>query len=132
MPTRSEISVSEHLKRIPPATRSTVQAARRTVKSAAPKAKEVAYRTTRARGAKSPVMYKISRYVVDDVQVAGIGTFPKYATLFFARGRELDNGSGLLQGTGKARFIRLRGPADAGRPAVKRIIREAFKLAARD
>jgi hypothetical protein len=73
-------------------------------------------------------MYKICRYVVDDVQVAGIGTFPKYATLFFARGRELDDGSGLLQGTGRARFIRLRTPADAGRPAVKRVVKAAFKL----
>jgi hypothetical protein len=130
MPTPAEITVAEHLKRVPPSVRSTVQAARRTVKSVAPKAREVAYRTSRARGAKSPVMYKICRYVVDDVQVAGIGTFPKYATLFFARGRELDDGSGLLHGSGKARFARLRTPADAGRPAVKRVVKAAFKLTA--
>ena len=128
MTPRSGISVAEHLKRIPPASRPLVQAARRTVKSVAPKAKEIAYNTTRSAGAKSPSMYKISRYVVGDVQVAGIGAFPKYAALFFARGTELDNRSGLLHGTGKARFIRLRTPADAERPAVKRIIREAFKL----
>lgn len=73
-------------------------------------------------------MYKVCRYVVDDVQVVGIGTFPKYASLFFARGRELDDGSGLLEGTAKARFIKLRTPADAERPAVKRIVRQAFKL----
>lgn len=73
-------------------------------------------------------MYKIARYVVDDVQVVGIGAFPKYAAVFFARGTELDNGSGLLHGTGKARFVRLRTSADAGRPALKRIISEAFKL----
>lgn len=51
-------------------------------------------------------MYKTSRYLVDEVQVAGIGTFAK-------------------------RFIRLRTPAEAERPAVKRIISEAFKLAGR-
>jgi hypothetical protein len=128
MPPRATISVSEHLKRISPAVRPIVQAARRTVKSVAPKAKEVAYNTARSPGAKSPSMYKISRYVVDDLQVAGIGTFPKHSALFFSRGTELDNSSGLLEGSGKARFVRLRTPADAERPAVKRIVKEAFKL----
>jgi hypothetical protein len=72
-------------------------------------------------------MYKMFRYVVDDVQVAGIGTFPTSVSLFFRRGRELDDESGLLEGTGTARFIRLRTPADAERPGVKRLIRKAFK-----
>jgi hypothetical protein len=76
-------------------------------------------------------MYKISRYVVEDSQVAGIGIFPKYASLFFARGNELDNASGLLEGSGTARFVRLRTPADALRPAVKRLIKEAFRLGGR-
>jgi hypothetical protein len=130
MPTRAELPISEHLRRIPPARRSTVQAARRTVKAAAPKATEIAYRSSRTPGATSPSMYKVCRYEVDDVQVAGIGTFPKYATLFFSRGRELDNSSGLLEGSGKARFIKLRTPADAQRPAVKRIVRQAFSSGA--
>ena len=61
--------------------------------------------------------------------VAAIGTYPRYATLFFFRGRELDDGSGLLEGGGKElRFIRLRSPADAGRPPVKRLVRKAFTL----
>jgi hypothetical protein len=128
----SGTSVAEHLKRVAPAVRPIAQAARRTVKSVAPKAKEIAYNTSRSAGTKSPSMYKIARYVVDDVQVAGIGTFPKYAALFFARGTELDNRSGLLHGTGKARFLRLRTRADAERPAVKRIVREAFKLGPRN
>jgi hypothetical protein len=128
MPTAVAISVAEHLKRIPPVARPIVQAARRTVKSVAPTAKEIAYNTSRPLGAKSPSMYKISRYVVDDVQVAGVGTFPRYAVVFFSRGNELDNESGLLQGSGRARFVRLRTVQDAERPAVKRMIREAFKL----
>jgi hypothetical protein len=128
MPTPAEISVSEHLKRIPPAVRPTVQTARRTVKSVAPKAKEIAYRSSRSRGATSPSMYKVCRYVVDGAPVVGIGTFPRYASMFFSRGRELDDGSGLLEGAGKARFVRLWMPADAERPALKRIVRRAFKL----
>lgn len=126
MPTPAEIPPAEHLRRTPPALRATVQAARRTVKSAAPKAKELTYRTSRTLGAASPSMYKMFRYVVDDVQVAGIGTFPKTVSLFFSRGRELDDESGLLEGTGAARFIRLRTPADVERPAVRRLIRKAF------
>ncbi len=75
-------------------------------------------------------MWKIVRYVVGGANVVGVGTFPSHATLFFYRGRELDDGSGLLQGSGKdSRFITLRAPADAERPAVKRLVREAFKLA---
>jgi len=60
------------------------------------------------------------------VQVAGIGTFPTTVSLFFRRGGELDDESGLLEGTGTARFIRLRTPADAKRPAVRRLLRKAF------
>jgi hypothetical protein len=121
--------VSETLKRVPPAVRPTVQAARRTVKAVAPRASEVAYRSLPPRS--SRYMWKIVRYAVDGAYVVGIGTFPRHGTLFFYRGRELDDGSGLLEGTGKdSRFIRLRAPADAERAAVKRMVRKAFKLAA--
>jgi hypothetical protein len=126
MPTR-EITVSEHLKKIPPAVRPTVQAARRTVRAVAPKAKELAYQSRPPRSSRA--MYKIIRYTLDDEYVAAIGTFPTYATLFFPRGRELDDGSGLLEGGGKEfRFVRLASPADAERPAVKRIVRKAFAV----
>lgn len=74
-------------------------------------------------------MWKIVRYAVDGANVVGIGTFPRHSTLFFYRGRELDDGTGLLEGSGKdSRFITLRAPTDAERPAVKRIVRKAFKL----
>lgn len=129
MPTAVPISAAEHLKRLPPSVRPMVQAARRTVKAAAPKAKEITYRSSRARGAKSPSMYKLFRYIVDEEQVAGIGTFPKYAAIFFARGGDLDDPAGLLQGSGKSRFVRLRTTADAQRPELKRIVRQAFRMA---
>lgn len=127
MPTVPEIPISEHLKKIPPAVRPTVQAARRTVKAIAPKAEEISYRS---RPPRSPsAMYKIIRYAVDGANVAGIGTFTNHATLWFYRGREIDDGSGLLDGGGKdARFITLRTPADAEGRAVKQLVRKAFKL----
>ncbi|TMC73236.1 MAG: DUF1801 domain-containing protein [Chloroflexi bacterium] len=122
------ITVADHLKKIPPAVRPTVQAARRVVKGVAPKAEELAYQSSPPRSRQA--MYKIIRYTVEGEAVVAIGTFPTYATLFFRHGRELDDGSGLLQGGGKEfRFIRLASPADAERPAVKRIVRKAFALA---
>jgi hypothetical protein len=122
------IPVSDHLKKVPPAVRPIVQAARRTVKTAAPKADEISYQSQPPRS--SSYMWKIVRYAVDGENVVGIGTFPRHSTLFFYRGRELDDGSGLLEGSGKdSRFITLRSPADAERPAVKQLLRKAFKLA---
>lgn len=127
MPPSAEIRVSDHLRKIPPAVRPTVQAARRMVRAVAPRAAEIAYRSRPPRSARS--MWKILRYVTDGANVVAIGTFPKHATLFFFRGRELDDGSKLLKGAGKdLRYITLRAPADAQRPNVKRMVREAFEL----
>jgi hypothetical protein len=124
---KSEISVVEQVRRIPPATRPIVQAARRTVKALAPKATEIAYRSQPPRS--KSAMWKIVRYAVDDEPVAGIGTFATYATLFFYRGRELEDATGLLEGSGKdARFLRLRTTADTARPDVRKLIRNAFAL----
>lgn len=122
-----EISVAEQVRRIPSATRPTVQAARRTVKAVAPKAKEIAYQSQPPRS--KSAMWKIVRYAVDDEPVAGIGTFATYAALFFYRGRELEDPSELLEGSGRdSRFLRLRTPAEASRSDVKRLVRKAFAL----
>ncbi len=113
--------------KVPPAVRPTVEAARRTVTAIAPKAEEIAYRGGPPRS--RSYMWKLVRYAVDGSNVVGIGTFATHSTLFFYRGRELDDGSGLLQGSGKdSRFVTLRDPADAEKPAVKRLVRKAFKL----
>ncbi|HEV8671618.1 MAG TPA: DUF1801 domain-containing protein [Candidatus Limnocylindria bacterium] len=118
------VSVSEQLKRIPRGVRPTVREARRTVKAAAPAAKEIAYQSRPPRS--KSALWKLVRYTLAD----GIGTFPSYATLFFYRGSKLDDAGGSLEGGGKAmRFIRLHTPADATRPAVKRLVRRAFALA---
>jgi len=113
--------------KVPPAMRPTVQAARRTVTSIAPKAEEIAYRGGPPRS--RSYMWKLVRYRVDGSDVLGIGTFPTHSTIFFYRGRELDDAGGLLKGGGKdSRFVTLREPAEAESPAVKRLIRQAFKL----
>jgi hypothetical protein len=127
MPTAAPIPLSEHLKNVPPKVRPIVQAAIRTVKEVAPKADEVTYRSQPPRSPSA--MWKLVRYAVDGNYVVGVGTFTNHSTLFFYRGREIDDGSGLLQGSGKdSRFITLRAAADAETTAVKRLLRKAFKL----
>ena len=112
---------------VPPAVRPTVEAARRTVRAIAPKAEEISYRGGPPRS--RTYMWKLVRYAVDGANVLGIGTFPTHSTIFFYRGRELDDASDLLRGSGKdSRFITLREPAEAESPAVKLLIRQAFKL----
>jgi hypothetical protein len=124
---RLDISLAEQLKKVPAAVRPTVKAALKTVKEAAPEADEIAYRSQAPRS--KSAMWKLVRYAVDGANVVGVGTFSEHSTIFFYRGRELDDGSGLLQGGGKdARFVTLRSPADAEKPAVKRLVRKAFKL----
>jgi len=123
-----QIQLDEQLKRIPAKTRPTVKAAIKTVKQIAPKADEIAYNSQPPHG--KSAMWKIVRYAEGGANVVGIGTFTNYAALFLYRGRELDDGSGLLQGGGKdSRFITLHSPADVEKPAVKRLLRKAFKLA---
>jgi hypothetical protein len=119
---------AERLKTGPPATRPIVEAAIKTVRSIAPTADEIPYRMEQPRS--KSMMWKLVRYAVDGKPVVGIGTFTSHSAIFFYRGRELDEGTGLLQGSGKdTRFVSLRSPGDAGRPAVTKLVRAAFKLA---
>jgi len=122
-----QIRLSQHLENVPSNVRPTVKAAIKTVKEVAPKADEITYRSGPPRS--SSAMWKLVRYSVGGANVVGVGTFTNHSTLFFYRGRELEDKSGLLQGTGKdSRYVTLRGPADAQQPAVKRLVRQAFKL----
>jgi hypothetical protein len=124
-----EVSLSSQLNRIPDATRPTVKAAIRTVRQVGPKADEVAYRSDPPKSIST--MWKIVRYVVNGENVLGIGTFRAHSTMFFYRGRELDEGAGLLKGSGKdTRFITLRSPSDAESAVVRTLVRKAFKLSA--
>lgn len=121
--------VAEQLKSLPPAVRPIVESAIHTVKATAPGAEEIPYRMSQPRS--KSMMWKLVRYAVDGEPVVGIGTFTAHAAMFFYRGRELDDAGGLLQGSGKdTRFVSLRTPADAAMPAVKKLVRDAFKLAA--
>ena len=98
------------------------------VKAVAPHADEIPYQMAEPRSSRT--MWKLYRYALGGANVVGIGTFPNHSSLYFYRGVELDDGSGLLQGAGKEmRFITLREPADAERPKVRAVVRKAFRLA---
>ena len=115
--------------KLPAATAPTLEATRKMVRSVAPKAEEISYQMKQP--ASSRTMWKLYRYAVDGENVVGIGTFPDHANLYFYRGVDLDDGTGLLQGGGKLmRSITLRKPADAERAEVKSLVRKAFQMAA--
>lgn len=122
MPTTARV------KDVPAAVRPIVDAAIKTIREIAPDAEEIAYEMAAPRS--KSMVWKLVRYLVDGENVVGVGTLTAHSMIFFYRGRELDDGSGLLQGGGKEmRFVKLTSPADAGRPNVKRMVRKAFKLA---
>jgi len=123
----SEPTFSALIRQLPPAVRPIVEAARRAVTSVAADAREVPYRGGRPRSAST--MWKLARYGGEEGHVVGIGAYSRHAMLFFYRGRELDDGTGLLEGSGRVmRFVRLHTPADAEAVAVQRLLRRAFRL----
>ena len=122
------ITMADHMKRIPPATRPIVAAVRSAVRATAPDADEVVYQSRRPASPSS--MWKLVRYRLNEADVAGIGTFSRHASLFFYRGRTLRDDANLLAGSGKdSRFVTLRTAGDAKQAAVKRLLEEAFAVA---
>jgi len=62
--------------------------------------------------------------------LCSIAVYPKWVTLFFLRGAEMRDPDGLLKGDGKiVRQIRLADALDLDRPAVKKLIRQAIRMA---
>ena len=121
-------TVAEQVKKVPPAVRPTLQAAIRMVREIAPGAEEIVYAMEAPKSAR--MVWKHVRFAIRGKEVVGIGTLPDHVDIWFYRGRELDDGRGILQGTGKdTRFINLRTPAEAESAQLKKLTRKAFKLA---
>jgi hypothetical protein len=122
----AQVPVADYIGRVPPSLRRTLEAGRKAIKASAPaRTKEFAYRAW-------PI-----RYELDGGSVCGIGNFPnwvgaKSVSLYFMRGAELEDEDGILRGNGKAmRYVELREPKDADSPALKRVLRRAFRLGGR-
>ena len=130
MPKRDDQhSLPAQLRALPATVRAIVQAARRAVKAAAPDAIETGCQMAQPRS--KSMMWKLCRYGREGEPgyVVAIGAFANHASIFFARGVELDDGSGILEGSGKTlRYVTLRAPIDAERAAVKSLVRKAFRL----
>ena len=128
MTARRATTLADHLAKIPPAVRPIVEAACETVRAVAGDAEEIPCASAKPR---SPsMMWKLVRWAVDGEIVVTIGTFTKHASMFFARGSEIDDEHGLLDGTGKSlRYLTLRTPSDAKGAAVRNILRRGFALA---
>ena len=63
--------------------------------------------------------------------VCAVALQRSYANLMFARGTELPDPDGLLEGTGKhARHVKLRSVADVERPSVRALTETAWRLGA--
>lgn len=123
-------SLADHLQQMSDNVRATVVATRRAVRAVAPKAIERPYQSKPPRS--KSALWKIARYSLGDADVVGIGASSTHVLLYFHRGVELDDGSGLLRGAGKTmRSITMDTPRDASRPEVKRMLRKAFQLASR-
>jgi len=61
--------------------------------------------------------------------ICAVALQPRWVNLMFARGTELADAEGLLQGTGKrARHVRLDTPDVVERPAVRRLLEAAAAL----
>lgn len=124
------ITVSAQLDKLPAAVRPIVEAAITTIRQVAPRSEEIAYRMNAPRSPR--MMWKLVRYAAGGENVVGVGTFARHSTMFFYRGRELDEGEGTLLGSGKdTRYVVLRSPADARSPAVRKLVKKAFALAPR-
>ena len=128
MKSTNAYTVDSQVARVPAEVRPIVEAARATVRAAAPGAVEIAYQGEPP--SNPSTMWKLARYTVDGESRVGIGTFRRHSALFFQRGAEFDDGTGLLQGGGKAsRFVPLRTPEDAERPEVRRLVERAVAAA---
>ena len=75
------------------------------------------------------VLYSTTEKRMKD-NICLIVVYPDHVNLMFPRGVDLNDSKGLLEGSGKAmRHVKMRSPADTGRPGVRELIRQARKRA---
>ena len=118
-PQRKDVlcTVDEVLHGRPPLVCEYVEALREIVRSAAPRAKEIAYRG-----------WRIVAYVGDST-FCYIAPLRNGANLGFYRGASLSDPHQLLEGTGKnLRHVKIRSPQDLRGPALKALVRQAHRL----
>ena len=102
----------------------TVRAARKKMRGLFPKAVELVYDNYNA----LVIGYGPTDRASD--ALCSIAVYPKWVTLFFLRGAEMQDPDGILKGGGKVvRQIRLSDASDLDRPAIRRLISQAIGMA---
>ena len=118
-PRRKDVlcTVDEVLHGRPPLVRGHVEALRDIVRSAVPRAKEIAYRR-----------WRIIAYVGDS-SFCYIAPLRNGANLGFYQGTSLSDPHQLLEGTGKnLRHVKIRRPQDLRMRALRALVRQAHRL----
>jgi hypothetical protein len=120
----AEQQLTIFLAKYTPEMQKTAKAARRKMRALFPKAVELVYDNYNA----LVIGYGPTERASD--ALCSIAVYPKWVTLFFLRGTEMQDPDGLLKGGGKiVRQIRLDDASDLDKPAVKKLIRQAIGLA---
>ena len=119
MTTATEIS--GFLAKYTPAIAGQLRAARRKMKALIPRGYEQVYDNYNA------LVFGFGPSEKSSDSVVSIAGYPKWVTLFFLWGAQLDDPHGLLEGSGsQVRGIRLESPKDLDSAKVKALIRQAL------
>ena len=112
--------ISACLSKYSPEVRSELRAARTRLRSMFPRGYELVYDNYNA------LVFGFSPTERTSEAFISVAGYPKWVTLFFLRGVDLQDPKGLLQGVGKqVRSIRLRSARQLSEPAVKALIAQA-------
>ena len=115
-----ESRVSEFLSRYSPAIEGELREARTRLRALFPRGFELVYDNYNA------LVFAISPTESTADAFLSVAGYPKWVTLFFLYGAELQDPNALLEGQGKqVRSIRLKSPADIDTPEVKALMAQA-------
>ena len=116
--------IAGFLAKYTPQIRKEARAARRILRQRMPTAVEVVYDNYNALVFGFVPGQRVSEAILS------FALYPRWLTLFFLQGAELDDPRGLLKGSGNVvRHIALAGAADLDRPAIRTLIRQALARA---
>jgi hypothetical protein len=117
----AEAQIAKYLRKYSPGIALELEHARSRLRSLFPRGFELVYDNYNALA----IGYASSERAGD--AVLSIAGYPRWVTLFFLYGKKLDDPLGLLQGSGsRVRSIRLASAADIGKPAIKKLIKQAL------
>jgi hypothetical protein len=117
----TEARIAGFLARYTPAIEAELRDARKRVRARFPRGYELVFDNYNA------LVFGISPSERRSESFISVAGYPKWVTLFFLRGIDLDDPAGLLEGAGKqVRSVRLKTAADIDAPAVRALVDQAI------